>query len=296
MLGMQGNFQHHIPVMTSEVLKLLNLKKDGTYIDGTIGAGGHTFEILSKLSTKGKVIGLDRDIFALELSHQKLCSFKKQINLHHSSYHKIPNIMKKNNISGVDGILLDLGLSSMQLDLEDRGFSFQKNSRVDMRFDQTKGETAFELINRLNKEELANIIYEFGEERRSRRIAQSIKKSRIIKTTNDLADAIKKSTPPNQRNKTLARVFQAIRIAVNGEIEKLKTFLDIFLQYLNKEGRLVIMSYLSIEDRIVKNFFRELKKRNKATILTKKPLTPSTKEIQLNRRSRSAKVRALEKI
>jgi len=295
MLNIQGNLQYHTPVMTSEVLKLLNLKKDGIYIDGTIGAGGHTFEILSKLSPKGKVIGLDRDIDALELSHQRLISFKKQINLHHISYHKIPNIMKKNNIAGVDGILLDLGLSSMQLDLEDRGFSFQKNSMVDMRFDQTEGETASELINRLNQEELANIIYEFGEERRSRRIAKSIKKSNNINTTIDLADAIKKSTPLNQRNKTLARVFQAIRIAVNGEIEKLKIFLDIFLQYLNKEGRLVIMSYHSIEDRIVKNFFRELKKRNKAFVLTKKPLTPSTEEIQLNRRSRSAKVRALEK-
>ena len=203
--------------------------------------------------------------------------------------------MKKNNITGVDGILLDLGLSSMQLDIEDRGFSFQKNSRLDMRFDQTEGETASELINRLNQEELANIIYGFGEERRSRRIAKSIKKSNIINTTIDLADAIKKSTPPNQRNKTLARVFQAIRIAVNGEIEKLKIFLDIFLQYLNKEGRLVIMSYHSIEDRIVKNFFRELKKGNKAFVLTKKPLTPSSEEIQLNKRCRSAKVRALEK-
>ena len=295
MSDMQGYLKHHTPVMTAEVLKLLNLKKDGIYIDGTIGAGGHTFEILSKLSPSGKVIGLDRDIEALELSHQRLISFKEQINLHHSSYHKIPNIVKKNNITGVDGILLDLGLSSMQLDLEDRGFSFQKNSRVDMRFDQTEGETASELINRLNQEELANIIYEFGEERRSRRIAKSIKKSNNINTTIDLADAIKKSIPLNQRNKTLARVFQAIRIAVNGEIEKLKIFLEIFLQYLNKEGRLVIMSYHSIEDRIVKNFFRELKKRNKAFVLTKKPLTPSTEEIQLNRRSRSAKVRALEK-
>ena len=295
MSDMQGYLKHHTPVMTAEVLKLLNLKKDGIYIDGTIGAGGHTFEILSKLSPSGKVIGLDRDIEALELSHQRLISFKEQINLHHSSYHKIPNIVKKNNITGVDGILLDLGLSSMQLDFEDRGFSFQKNSMVDMRFDQTEGETASELINRLNQEELANIIYEFGEERRSRRIAKSIKKSNNINTTIDLADAIKKSIPLNQRNKTLARVFQAIRIAVNGEIEKLKIFLEIFLQYLNKEGRLVIMSYHSIEDRIVKNFFRELKKRNKAFVLTKKPLTPSTEEIHLNRRSRSAKVRALEK-
>ena len=296
MSNLQGNSQKHIPVMAAEVLELLNLKKDGTYIDGTIGAGGHTFEILSNLSSRGKVIGMDRDINALELSSQKLKSFKKQINLHHASYHNIPNIMKKNDISGVDGILLDLGLSSMQLDSDDRGFSFQRNGRIDMRFDHTRGESANELINRLNQDELANIIYEFGEERRSRGIAKSIKKNNTIQTTSDLVNAIRKSTPPHHRNKTLARVFQAIRIAVNGEIEKLKSFLDIFLQYLNKEGRLVIMSYHSIEDRIVKNFFRELKKGNKALVLTKKPLTPSTSEIKLNRRSRSAKVRALEKI
>jgi len=296
MSGLQENSLHHIPVMTSEVLNLLNLKKDGIYIDGTVGAGGHTFEILSKLSSKGKVIGLDRDTDALEISNRRLSSFKKQINLHHTSYHHISNIMKLNNITGVDGILLDLGLSSMQLDLSNRGFSFQKNNTIDMRFDQSKGETASELIKRLTQEQLADIIFEFGEERRSRRIARSIKKGNKINTTDDLADAIRKSTPPHQRNKTFARVFQAVRIAVNDEIEKLKSFLGVFLQYLNKEGRLVIMSYHSIEDRIVKNFFRQLKQENKVFLLTKKPLTPSTEEIQLNRRSRSAKVRALEKI
>ena len=296
MSNLQENSQYHIPVMTSEVLEFLNLKKDGVYIDGTIGAGGHTNEILSNLSSKAKVIGLDRDNDALEISKKRLIHFKKQISLHHSSYHHISNIMKLNNISKVDGILLDLGLSSMQLNTKNRGFSFQKNDRIDMRFDQSSGETANELINRLSQEQLADIIFEFGEERRSRRIAKSIKKSNMLITTNDLTDAIRKSTPPHQRNKTLARVYQAIRIAVNNEIEKLKNFLEIFLHHLNSKGRLVIISYHSIEDRLVKNFFRQLKLDNKANILTKKPLTPSTKEIQSNRRSRSAKIRALEKI
>ena len=296
MSNLQENSQYHIPVMTSEVLEFLNLKMDGVYIDGTIGAGGHTNEILSNLSSKAKVIGLDRDNDALEISKKRLIHFKKQISLHHSSYHHISNIMKLNNISKVDGILLDLGLSSMQLNTKNRGFSFQKNDRIDMRFDQSSGETANELINRLSQEQLADIIFEFGEERRSRRIAKSIKKSNMLITTNDLTDAIRKSTPPHQRNKTLARVYQAIRIAVNNEIEKLKNFLEIFLHHLNSKGRLVIISYHSIEDRLVKNFFRQLKLDNKANILTKKPLTPSTKEIQSNRRSRSAKIRALEKI
>ena len=296
MSNLQENSQYHIPVMTSEVLEFLNLKMDGVYIDGTIGAGGHTNEILSNLSSKAKVIGLDRDNDALEIAKKRLIHFKKQISLHHSSYHHISNIMKLNNISKVDGILLDLGLSSMQLNTKNRGFSFQKNDRIDMRFDQSSGETANELINRLSQEQLADIIFEFGEERRSRRIAKSIKKSNMLITTNDLTDAIRKSTPPHQRNKTLARVYQALRIAVNNEIEKLKNFLEIFLHHLDSKGRLVIISYHSIEDRLVKNFFRQLKLDNKANILTKKPLTPSTKEIQSNRRSRSAKIRALEKI
>jgi len=293
---LQENSQYHIPVMTSEVLEFLNLKMDGVYIDGTIGTGGHTNEILSNLSSRAKVIGLDRDCDALEISKKRLSHFKKQISLHHSSYHHISNIMKLNNITRVDGILLDLGLSSMQLNTKNRGFSFQNNDKIDMRFDQSSGETANQLIKRLSQEQLANIIFEFGEERRSRRIAKSIKKSNMLITTNDLTDAIKKSTPPQQRNKTLARVYQAIRIVVNNEIKKLKSFLEIFLQHLNSEGRLVIISYHSIEDRIVKNFFRQLKLDNKANILTKKPLTPSTKEIQSNRRSRSAKIRVLEKI
>ena len=296
MLRTQENTQNHIPVMTSEVLDFLNLKRDGVYIDGTVGAGGHAYEILSKLSSKGMVIGLDRDGDALEISAKKLSPFKKQIKLYHTSYHLISSIMKLNNILKVDGIFLDLGLSSMQLDLNKRGFSFQNEGHIDMRFDQSSGETAKDFINRLTQEQLANIIFEFGEERRSRRIARSVKNNKTLKTTNDLVEAIKKSTPPHQRNKTFARVFQAIRIAVNGEIEKLKSFLDIFLDHLNNEGRLVIMSYHSLEDRIVKNFFRELKQENKVRVLTKKPITPSTKEIQLNRRARSAKLRALEKL
>ena len=165
-----------------------------------------------------------------------------------------------------------------------------------MRFDQTKGQTAKDLIRESSEKELADIIYQFGEERKSRRISNSIKKIKNLSTTMDLKEAIRKSTPPHHRNKTHARVFQAIRIAVNDEIDKLKSFLKIFLDYLEIGGRLVVISYHSIEDRIVKHSFRQLNNEYKVELLTKKPLTPSTDEIKLNKRSRSAKMRALERV
>lgn len=201
-----------------------------------------------------------------------------------------------NGLSTVNGILLDLGLSSLQINSENRGFSFQSNAPADMRFDQTKGQTAEELIRKSSEQELADIIFLFGEERKSKRISNSIKKIKNLSTTMDLKEAIRKSTPPHHRNKTHARVFQAIRIAVNNEIDKLKSFLKIFLDYLEIGGRLVVISYHSIEDRIVKHSFRQLKNESKIELLTRKPLTPSIDEIKLNKRSRSAKMRALEKV
>ena len=201
-----------------------------------------------------------------------------------------------NGPSRANGILLDLGISSLQINSEDRGFSFQSNALVDMRFDQTKGQTAKDLIRKSSEKELADIIYQFGEERKSRRISNSIKKIKNLSTTMDLKEAIRKSTPPHHRNKTHARVFQAIRIAVNDEIDKLKSFLKIFLDYLEIGGRLVVISYHSIEDRIVKHSFRQLNNESKVKLLTRKPITPSTVEIKLNKRSRSAKMRALERV
>tara|TARA_B100000287_G_scaffold90423_1_gene82798 strand:+ start:41 stop:658 length:618 start_codon:yes stop_codon:yes gene_type:complete len=201
-----------------------------------------------------------------------------------------------NGPSRANGILLDLGISSLQINSEDRGFSFQSNALADMRFDQTKGQTAKDLIRKSSEKELADIIYQFGEERKSRRISNSIKKIKNLSTTMDLKEAIRKSTPPHHRNKTHARVFQAIRIAVNDEIDKLKSFLKIFLDYLEIGGRLVVISYHSIEDRIVKHSFRQLNNESKVELLTKKPLTPSKGEIKLNKRSRSAKMRALERV
>ena len=296
MKNLQELINVHIPVMSAQVLEYLNLQPGGLYIDGTIGAGGHAAQILSKLSNKGKLIGIDRDAEALEICYERFSAFADQISLHHSSYHNLSKIMGINGPSRANGILLDLGISSLQINSEDRGFSFQSNALVDMRFDQTKGQTAKDLIRESSEKELADIIYQFGEERKSRRISNSIKKIKNLSTTMDLKEAIRKSTPPHHRNKTHARVFQAIRIAVNDEIDKLKSFLKIFLDYLEIGGRLVVISYHSIEDRIVKHSFRQLNNESKVELLTRKPLTPSTGEIKLNKRSRSAKMRALERV
>ena len=296
MKNLQELINVHIPVMSTQVLEYLNLQPGGLYIDGTIRAGGHAAQILSKLSNKGKLIGIDRDAEALEICYERFSAFADQISLHHSSYHNLSKIMGINGPSRANGILLDLGISSLQINSEDRGFSFPSNALVDMRFDQTKGQTAKDLIRESSEKELADIIYQFGEERKSRRISNSIKKIKNLSTTMDLKEAIRKSTPPHHRNKTHARVFQAIRIAVNDEIDKLKSFLKIFLDYLEIGGRLVVISYHSIEDRIVKHSFRQLNNESKVELLTKKPLTPSTDEIKLNKRSRSAKMRALERV
>ena len=291
---LQEKLNAHVPVMSTETIKYLNPKSDGIYIDGTIGAGGHANQILSMLSPKGRLIGIDRDGEALKICEKRFSSFKNLVSLHHTSYDNIKKILDELGIQKVDGILLDLGLSSLQLNSENRGFSFKNNGRIDMRFDKNQDTTAADLIKSLSENELADIIFQFGEERRSRRISKAIKQSPKLLTTNDIKEAIRKSTPPHHRNKTLARVFQAIRIAVNDEIDKLIQFLKVFINYLNIGGRLVIISYHSLEDRLVKKTFRSLKEEKKVILLTKKPLTPQKSEINENNKSRSAKFRALE--
>ena len=291
---LQEKLNAHVPVMSTETIKYLNPKSDGIYIDGTIGAGGHANQILSMLSPKGKLIGIDRDEEALKICEKRFSSFKNLVSLHHTSYDNIKKILDELGIQKVDGMLLDLGLSSLQLNSESRGFSFKKNGRIDMRFDKNQDTTAADLIKSLSESELADIIFQFGEERRSRRISKAIKQSPKLLTTNDIKEAIRKSTPPHHRNKTLARVFQAIRIAVNDEIDKLIQFLKVFINYLNIGGRLVIISYHSLEDRLVKKTFRSLNQEKKVILLTKKPLTPLKSEINENNKSRSAKFRALE--
>ncbi len=281
----------HIPVMVSEVLDHLITDRNGIYLDGTVGLGGHATHILNTLSPSGRLLGLDRDEKALSICKEMLSS-SSAFSCHYASYDKIPQILHEEGITVVSGILLDLGLSSLQLDSQSRGFSFQNDSELDMRFDQSCGQTAADLINGSSEKEIADIIYQYGEERLSRRIAKSIKRAGYISTVFDLKEAIRKSTPPQFRNKTLARVFQALRISVNNELDRLERFLGSFIDCLVPGGRIVIISYHSLEDRMVKQCFRGLKNNNALEILTKKPLPPTKEEQNDNSRSRSAKLRA----
>ena len=294
--SLQNFSELHNPVMISEVIKFLNLQPDGIYLDGTIGAGGHATEILAQLSKKGRLIGLDRDAEALDICNKRFGASALPINTYKYSYDKFPKVIDELGFSKLNGILLDLGLSSIQLNSEKRGFSYNSHGALDMRFDNEQSGTAADLINQTSEEELAKIIFDFGEERYSRKIAKSIKSTKNILTALDLKEAIRRATPPHKRNKTLARVFQAIRIAVNSELEKLKIFLNIFFDYLTVGGRIIIMSYHSIEDRMVKHAFRSLKESGKLNILTKKPVISSTDELIRNNRSRSAKLRAAERL
>lgn len=285
----------HIPVMVEEVLKYLITDIHGIYIDGTVGLGGHATQILNFLSPSGRLLGIDRDEKALEICRKRI-SDSSVFSSFHASYHQLDKILLQEGITTVNGILLDLGLSSVQLSNPSRGFSFQQSGFLDMRFDLDSGQSAAALIASLRERELADLIYKYGEDRYSRRIAKAIKNMPELKTTDDLNEAVRISTPPQSRQKSLARVYQALRIVVNQELEKLEDFLNLFIDFLAIGGRIVIISYHSLEDRLVKQYFKKLKTENRLNILTKKPLPPSQQECMLNSRSRSAKLRAAERI
>ncbi|MBI90106.1 MAG: 16S rRNA (cytosine(1402)-N(4))-methyltransferase [Candidatus Marinimicrobia bacterium] len=286
----------HVPVMPQEVLKLLNIVEDGIYVDGTIGIGGHAGLILSHLSPKGHLVGIDRDEEALEICKNSLNISQSRLSIFNDSYHNLNSILDSLEINKVNGILLDLGMSSLQLDSKKRGFSYKRESKLDMRFDQSQKKSAYDILNKLPEKDIANIIFNNSQERYSRRIAKKIFEMRPISMVSDLVEGIRLTTPPSKRNKTIARVFQAIRIAVNDELNKLELFLDNFSNRLTIGGKIVIISFHSLEDRIVKHSFRELKKKNVIRIITKKPVYPSDEEILSNKKSSSAKLRSAEKI
>ena len=286
----------HVPVMPKEVLAFLKISPNGIYVDGTIGYGGHSSLIQNQLSSQGHLIGVDRDGEAIKFCNNALSNTSTRLTLFNDSYHHLDSILDELGISQVNGILLDLGLSSFQLDSKSRGFSYKYNSDLDMRFDIRQKPKAFDILNDSCQDELADIIYNYGEERRSRSIAKRIIMMRPIHSVPELVEAVRRSTPPKNRNKTITRVFQAIRIAVNGELEKLDLFLSYFTKKLCIGGRITIISFHSLEDRKVKHCFRKLKSERKIKILTKKPLVPSPDEILNNTRSRSAKLRVAERI
>ena len=286
----------HVPVMPLEVLSYLNISADGIYLDGTVGLGGHATLITNQLSHKGHFIGIDKDEEALSICKQHLSSSPTTVSLFHDSYHNIESILDQLEVQKVNGLILDLGFSSLQLDSNERGFSFSRDGELDMRFDQSQKRTAADIVNNLPVKELADMIYNFGEERRSRSIARSIESQRPLQSVSDLVNAIRSCTPPNHRDRTFSRVFQAIRIKVNDELDRLEYFLSNFINRLALGGRIAIISFHSLEDRLVKHNFKSLAKEGYLSILTKKPLIPSEKEMNKNRKSRSAKLRAAERI
>jgi len=286
----------HIPVMITEVLSYLAIQPDGIYLDGTIGPGGHATPVLKELTDGGKVVGIDRDEEALDICKQNLKTSSSFLSLHHNSYANLDNILAAEGLSTAHGILLDLGLSSLQLGSKNRGFSYRSEGPLDMRFDRSIGSGAGNIIDKADRYSLAQIFKEYGEERLASRIANSIKEMTAMNTVADLREAIRRCTPPNHRDRTFARIFKALRIAVNGELDILKQFLTKFIDFLRPGGRIVIISYHSLEDRLVKHSFKELGSEGKLDILTKRPIAATEEERKNNRRAGSAKLRAAVKV
>ena len=297
----------HISVLLNESIESLNIKGNGKYIDATLGYAGHSSEILRRLEKEGFLFAFDQDEEAVKFSTEKLNKINSNFKIFHTNFKN----MKEYIDEKVDGILFDLGVSSPQLDETERGFSYHNDAPLDMRMDKRQKLTAYDVVNNYNLEKLIKIFYEYGEEKYSRNIAREIIKNRPINTTLELAEIIKSSVPEKYRNSAhpARKVFQAIRIEVNQELEILEqTLLDAF-SLLNSGGRISVITFHSLEDRIVKNVFKKLteedevskklpttKTNQKAKLITKKPIIPSEKELEKNRRSRSAKLRVIEKI
>jgi len=293
-----GREAGHVPVLLKEAIDFLAIKRGGTYIDATVGLGGHSFEIAKRLGALGHLIGLDKDPTALEVARAKLVFEQDapEITLLHSSFAEIG---KRFGFAKADGLLADIGVSSLQLNDAARGFSFQAEGPLDMRMDPQAELTAEQVVNQVDEVTLANLIYEFGEERRSRRIARAIVRSRPIRTTAQLADVISAAARPmNQAERRIhpaTRTFQALRIFVNDELKDLQALLDAAPQVLKPGGRVVIISFHSLEDRIVKDALREGVKQGYYELLTKKPVIAGEEEVDRNPRARSAKLRAAER-
>jgi 16S rRNA (cytosine1402-N4)-methyltransferase len=301
--GGDGGKQRHVPVLLKEAIHFLNVRRGGTYIDATLGLGGHSSELVRRLGPQGRLIGFDKDPAALELARKRLDDLAVElggeapkVELVNASYAEVGERVEAKS---ADGLLADLGLSSMQLSDAARGFSFQAEGPLDMRMDPRSERTAEQVVNHLDESNLADVIYEFGEERRSRRIARAIVRARPLRSTAHLAQVVAAALPAmkHQRIHPATTTFQAIRIFVNHELEDLRALLNAAPQVLlPSTGRLVVISFHSLEDRIVKNVMREGAKSGVYRLLTKKPVTASEEEVDRNPRARSAKLRAAEKI
>jgi 16S rRNA (cytosine1402-N4)-methyltransferase len=303
----------HKPVMLKESVDHLITNKSGIYFEGTMGFGGHSEEILLQLGSDALLIGSDKDIDAFKHSQNKFKS-EKRISVYNTSFVNLDTIAKLEKTNNFDGIFVDLGVSSYQLDNLDSGFTYRENSTFDLRMDKSQGKPAHFFVNKLKQDELADVIYNFGEEKKSRRIARNIVEERReneILTSDQIKSIVQRSVPTKFLNKSLSRVFQAFRIYVNNELDELKLLLEKSVELLNISGRIVVITFHSLEDRIVKEFFKyetltcvcpteipicNCDKEPRLKIITKKPIIPSVDETDNNPRSRSAKLRVAERI
>jgi len=307
---------NHYSVMLHETIESLNIKPDGIYVDGTLGGGGHSFEIAKRLTEGGHLYGIDQDEAAIEAATERLEDYSERITAIRANYKDAVSILKEKGIGGVDGIVLDLGVSSYQLDTAERGFSYKADSALDMRMDRRQKLTAYDIVNTYSIKELFRIIRDYGEDKFAQNIAKHIVQAREIKpieTTYELNDIIKAAIPMKMRvegGHPSKRTFQAIRIECNHELDVLRDSLDEMIDFLNPGGRLSIITFHSLEDRIVKTSFKKNEDPctcpknfpvcvcgnvSKGTVVTKKPIVPSDEELEVNSRSKSAKLRVFER-
>lgn len=306
----------HKSVLLDETIEGLEIKPDGIYVDGTLGGGGHAYEVCSRLSEKGKFIGIDQDESAIKAAGERLEEFREKVTIVRDNYNNMKQVIHNLSIDKVDGIVLDLGVSSHQLDTPDRGFSYMADAPLDMRMDQRQDLTAKDIVNLYSETQLYYIIKDYGEDKFAKNIAKHIVRARAEKeivTTGELSEIIKAAIPMKLRvtgGHPAKKTFQAIRIELNKELEVLKNSLEDMIDSLNDEGRICIITFHSLEDRIVKNIFRTSEnpctcpsdfpicvcgKKSKGKVITRKPILPSDIEIEENKRSKSAKLRIFER-
>ncbi len=305
----------HKSVLLNETIESLNIKPDGIYVDGTLGGGGHSFEICKRLGDKGRLIGIDQDMDAIEAASKRLEEFKDKTEFIHSNYNNIKNILNNLGIDKVDGIVLDLGVSSYQLDNPERGFTYREDVPLDMRMDKEESMTAKDIVNDYTEPELFRVIRDYGEEQFAKNIAKHIVKARQekpIETTGELNEIIKAAIPAKLREHgghPSKKTYQAIRIELNHELDVLENSLDTMIELLNPKGRISVITFHSLEDRIVKNIFRKnmnpctcppdfpvcvCGKKPTGRLITRKPIVPSEKELEENKRAKSSKLRVFE--
>lgn len=307
----------HVSVLLEETIDSLNIKPDGIYVDGTLGGGGHSLEICKRLGPNGRLIGIDQDMDAIKAATERLKDYNDKVTIVHSNYQDIDSVLRDLSISGVDGIVLDLGVSSYQLDNVERGFTYREDTPLDMRMDQSQPMTAKDIVNEYSEQELYHVIRDYGEDSFAKNIAKHIVRARQdkpIETTGELNEIIRAAIPAKVRQgggHPSKKTFQALRIELNKELDVLEQSIDKMIELLKPEGRLSIITFHSLEDRIVKNIFRKnmnpcicpsefpvctCGRASMGKVITRKPIIPDEKEIEFNKRAKSSKLRVFERI